>query len=114
MLLFARVGQQLDDPLFNRRTNEAVQRTLITHSPIVKNLAQAAEDAGLGVGERSVEVEDQRWQHDGHTQSFAERRSTLQTLAIETVMIVALPFVPHRGKAKLIPAHPQVRLAFRN
>ncbi len=54
--------QEFGGPLFNRRPHEAVQRTLIAHISGVEHLAQATDNAGLGVREGSIEVEDEGWQ----------------------------------------------------
>jgi hypothetical protein len=66
------VGEKCDGPLFDRRANETVQRALVAHVAGVDDLAETAENAGLGVGEGSVEVEDEGRQGMGHDSSFAE------------------------------------------
>ena len=67
------LGKKFDDPLFHGRADEAVERAVVAHAAGVDDLAQAAEDAGFGVGEGSVKVEDEGGKNERHASSFAER-----------------------------------------
>ena len=68
----AGVGQQLGCPLFNWRPDETIERALIAHVAGVEDLTQAANDARFGVGECSIEVEDESGLWKWHGLSFAE------------------------------------------
>ena len=71
------MGEQCGGPLFNRGPDEALQRTLIAQVVGVDHSAQATENAGFGVRQGSVEVEDECGQFLGHISSFAERNAAV-------------------------------------
>ena len=52
------VGEKVDGPLFDGRADEVVEGAVALDAAGVDDFLQAAEDAGFGVGEGSVEVED--------------------------------------------------------
>jgi len=74
---FACLGEQCSSPLFNRGPDEALQRTLIAQVAGVDHSAQATENAGFGVRQGSVEVEDEGGKDLRHISSFAERNAAV-------------------------------------
>src|ERR1700678_270726 len=57
--LLCATWHQLGNPLFNRRTHEALQRPLNNQAMSLKNLPQAGDNSWFGVSERSVEIKDE-------------------------------------------------------
>jgi hypothetical protein len=66
------VGQDFGGPFFYGRTDKAFEWALIAEVAGVENFTQAGDDAGHGVGEGSIKVEDEGGLGEEHGLSFAE------------------------------------------
>jgi hypothetical protein len=66
------VRHQFYGPLLDGRADETVQRAGIADLVGFDYLAETTDNAGFGVSEGSIEIEDEGWKWGGHGFSFSE------------------------------------------